>query len=53
VAIPGESHKDVAHDQQQDRINTVCHNEAVSKTATKLHIFSQKPADSGKISQKA
>ena len=36
MAIPGEGHKHVAHDKQQDCINTVCHTSFILNLAANL-----------------
>ena len=36
VTIPGESHEDIAHYEQQNRINTICHGIGNFKNGAKL-----------------
>lgn len=42
MAIPGESHKYVAHNEQQNCINTICHGSGNIKNGAKLLNFSDR-----------
>ena len=42
VTIPGECHENIAHDEQQNRINTICHGIGNFKNGAKLLIFSDR-----------
>jgi len=39
VAIPGESHEHIAHNEQQNRINTICHGIGILKTVQNYKII--------------
>jgi hypothetical protein len=42
VTIPGESHEDIAHNEQQNCINTICHGGGNFKNGANLLNFSDR-----------